>query len=190
MMADVGSSKAMYQWLRMGNEGGKPLCIQRPNGTDTANEAEIDRMTRAAWSPIYNRWQEGQEPNWTAFLRNFPPAPPPSDTAAAPLDQGDLVRALRRLNNRTAGGADGWRVQELKKMPRGFLTPPAHIHSCIEQGGPWPKAAQQILVTLLSKKGKPSPPQNEAYLCHPPPLQAVGGGALEKSCATAGEVGR
>ena len=117
----------------------------------------MDVLTREAWSPIYNRWREGGEPDWKPHLIHFPPSSGGSMQKCSPLDQPALSKGLKRLRNRAAGGADGWRVQELKKMPKCFLTPLAHIHGCIEQGAPWPAAAQQILVTLLSKKGKASP---------------------------------
>ena len=147
----------MYQWLRMGQEGGKPSCIRRPDGAMTANEMEIDQLTREAWEHIYCRWPAGQEPDWTAHRNRFPPPECSKEVPYLPLTKDDLLRAVRRLANRAAGGSDGWRVQELEAMPPCFLTPLAHIYTCIEHGAAWPVAAQQILVSLLSKKGKPSP---------------------------------
>ena len=73
ILGETGSAKAMYQWLRMGQEGGKPSCIRRPDGTMTANEMEIDQLTREAWAHIYSRWPEGEEPDGTAHRNRFPP---------------------------------------------------------------------------------------------------------------------
>ena len=105
----------------------------------------------------YCRWPPGEEPEWTAHRNRFPPPECTKEVSSVPLTKDDLLRAMKRLANRTAGGSDGWRVQELKTMPPCFLTPLAHIYTRIEHGAPWPVAAQQILVSLLSKKGKPSP---------------------------------
>ena len=61
------------------------------------------------------------------------------------------------MSGDTAGGLDGWRVQEIQAVPEVFHTSPCSIYKVVEEYGVWPTGAQQVLVSLLTKKGPPSP---------------------------------
>ena len=68
-----------------------------------------------------------------------------------------LRAALRKMSADTAGGLDGWRVQELQGVPERFHHSLLRIYRCVEDWGVWPEGTQQVSVSLLTKKGPPSP---------------------------------
>eukprot|EP00973_Karenia_brevis_P040424 5586703-Karenia_brevis.AAC.1 len=56
-----------------------------------------------------------------------------------------------------APGLDGWRVDELKVLPRVLLDHLAELLNLIEDTGVWPQALQQCAVSLIPKTGGSGP---------------------------------
>ena len=56
------------------------------------------------------------------------------------LDGQSLWKTLRRITSKSAAGCDGWRVDELKKLPVPLLDRLAVLLHVIEDTGAWPKA--------------------------------------------------
>eukprot|EP00973_Karenia_brevis_P068337 9506064-Karenia_brevis.AAC.1 len=55
------------------------------------------------------------------------------------------------MRNTQAAGADGWRVSELKHLPRDILTLLATCFNEIEKTGTWPSPLQHAFVSLIPK---------------------------------------
>ena len=63
----------------------------------------------------------------------------------------DLREALRRMDSKQQGGADGWRVAELKRLPSGFLDLLVELFTAVERAGRWPGALLEAVVSLIPK---------------------------------------
>ena len=69
----------------------------------------------------------------------------------AKLDGKALKRALGAMSSRTSPGIDGWRVAELKALPRVCFDRLADIFNAVETHGVWPLVLLTALVTLIPK---------------------------------------
>ena len=67
------------------------------------------------------------------------------------LDGKRLREVLARMRSSQAPGMEGWRVQELKALPRHLLDRLAAFFNLVEDTGVWPKPLQRALVSLIPK---------------------------------------
>ena len=126
--------------------------LQRPDGTLTANALEADKLLREAWVPIFQSYDDGEQPDWDAFYKDFGDCLPAH--SAMRLDRLDgcmLLQTLMRMANKSAPGADGWRVKELKSLPIQLLDRLAEIFNIVEDTGNWPDSFLLGMVSLISK---------------------------------------
>eukprot|EP00662_Eupelagonemidae_sp_cell21_P057018 gene57018-biopygen114705 len=70
-----------------------------------------------------------------------------------PLTAADLRRALGRMSSCSAGGLEGWRPAELKRLPLPLLELVATMLNCFEDTGEWPDALLEAFITLIPKDG-------------------------------------
>eukprot|EP00666_Eupelagonemidae_sp_cell4sb_P017767 gene17767-biopygen28024 len=115
--------------------------VTRPDGTVTANAAEIDALLRGAWAPIFQRYSaEKPEPAWAPFRERYRQYIPSHPQRLEPLTAADLRRTLARMSSRSAGGLEGWRPAELKRLPPPLLDLVAAMLNAFEETGEWPDA--------------------------------------------------
>ena len=68
-----------------------------------------------------------------------------------------IQETIRKMRAKQAPGMEGWRVAELKRLPKPILAWLADRFNAIEETGEWPAALLRALVTLLSKGKGPVP---------------------------------
>ena len=73
------------------------------------------------------------------------------------LEGCHLWKTLRRMKSKSAAGCDGWRVDELKRLPVPLLDRLASLFNVIEDTGAWPKALTVGIISLISKGEGTSP---------------------------------
>ena len=73
------------------------------------------------------------------------------------MDGTRLFRTLGRMRSKSAAGCDGWRAEELKRLPIPLLDRLATMFTAIERTGVWPRALTVGIVSLISKGEGTSP---------------------------------
>ena len=73
------------------------------------------------------------------------------------LDGERLRSTLSRMKSNTACGCDGWRMDELKRLPVPLLDRLASIFNAVEETGSWPAALTVGIVSIISKGEGTSP---------------------------------
>ena len=143
----------VYKFCRADQQGKVPL-LQKEDGSLTGNYAEMDRLLREEWEHTFCLYASIPRPLWLAFEqrygRYFPTPQPMQRTTITP--EG-LLEALRRMDPGTSIGPDGWRVSELKRLPRELLQRLCELLMSIEEKGGWPEALALGLVAPLPKGG-------------------------------------
>ncbi len=138
------------RWCK-GESPASTSILQRPDGSYTGDAAEIGAILRRSWDPIFAMYAKGGEPSWERFELRY------SDhIKSVPWEVSDMTgEELRVLLGRMSGsscvGIDGWRVEELKRLPTEILDMLADIFNLVEKLGKWPLSLQRALVTLIPK---------------------------------------
>ena len=128
------------------------FVTQHTNGTLTANCDEMDKLVCDSWMPIFQMYRSSEPPSWDAFHARFGAYCEGNTDMQLPALTGELLaKVLKRMRSKSAAGADGWQVRELKLLPIGVRERLACMLSIIEDNGVWPEALTQGLVTLISK---------------------------------------
>ena len=106
----------VYQWCKgLGDEAA--AMILRPDGTLTCNATEADEFLRACWLPIFQMYVDKEKPAWSDFYAEFGKYIVGADAqSCSDIDVAMLQRTLAKMANKSACGADGWRVSELKML--------------------------------------------------------------------------
>ena len=126
--------------------------LLKPDGSLTCDPNEVDELLHDAWMPIFQEHARNGAPAWSDFVNAFGDCI--SDTSpmsCGDLNAGMLRETLRGMANKSAPGADGWRVCELKALPDILLERLAILLNLIEQTGKWPDSLMLGLVSLISK---------------------------------------
>jgi ribonuclease HI len=159
--AHEGGSKAkIYKWLK--SEDKRPcnnLIFKRTDGSLTANVKEIHQLMRETWSPIYSRHADDPEVMKNAFLQEYRTEIDQlkQNCTVGPIDPMKLFSKCQAKNARTAGGLDGWSMEEIHRLPVLFWQAFASIVELAETGHGWPKVFGEILVASIPKPGPPEP---------------------------------
>jgi len=140
-----------YQWCK-GLQDEAASMLLKPDGSLTCDPREVDDLLHEAWMPILQEHANKGAPAWATFENEFGDC----IASASPMTCRDLTGAclrktLRRMANKSAPGADGWRVSELKALPDCILDRLATLFNQIELAGSWPEALKLGLVSLISK---------------------------------------
>eukprot|EP00662_Eupelagonemidae_sp_cell21_P057566 gene57566-biopygen5808 len=153
LKAEVTEPRRIFRWCKRATYK-TVYSVKRPDGSVTANAAEIDALLRGAWTPIFQRYSaEKPEPVWQHFKERYRRYIPSHPLRLAPLTADDLRRALNRMCARSAGGMEGWRPAELKRLPPPLLELVATMLNCFEETGEWPDALLEAFITLIPKDG-------------------------------------
>ena len=117
--AEGGSTS--FAWCK-GEANDKAEMIARLDGTLTCDSKEMDSLIRSAWLPIFCMYDTSPPPSWhdfeARFGQHFVGKHP---MQLEPLDGKSLQHTLRRMKSKSAAGCDGWRVNEMKKLPIALL---------------------------------------------------------------------
>ena len=62
-----------------------------------------------------------------------------------------LKTCLGKMRSEQAGGMEGWRVKELKRLPVALLNRLADFFELVEQYGRWPASLERAMVTFIPK---------------------------------------
>eukprot|EP00973_Karenia_brevis_P068979 9588479-Karenia_brevis.AAC.1 len=73
------------------------------------------------------------------------------------LNGARLREVLIRMRVGQACGMEGWRVEELKKLPDMLLHRLAILLNAVEKTGSWPLSLQRALVSFVPKGSKNDP---------------------------------
>ena len=125
--------------------------LKREDGLFTANAVEIDNLVHKAWMPIFRAYSSEPEPEWEPFSARFGAHIAKYPMQLQALEGKHLRQALEKMADAQAGGVEGWRVAELKRLPKPLLNRLAALFNVIEKTSRWPKCLERSLVTLVQK---------------------------------------
>eukprot|EP01060_Flectonema_neradi_P010365 TRINITY_DN1744_c0_g1_i8.p1 TRINITY_DN1744_c0_g1~~TRINITY_DN1744_c0_g1_i8.p1 ORF type:complete len:1749 (+),score=244.11 TRINITY_DN1744_c0_g1_i8:3140-8386(+) len=128
----------------------RTVLMQKANEEWTANCMEIDREMQSAWEPILRKYKEKPEPDWDRFWKRYQKYIQKHPMTCEDITTKDVAEALGRTSNRKAAGIDGFRVSELKALPKDVLPMIAELFNVIEDKG-WPEALLTALVSTIPK---------------------------------------
>ena len=131
-----------------------PLAIlKRSDGSITGDVAEMDKILRANWMPIFAKHESElhPEPDVQAFLTRFGHLIPEAKQKLAALTVNDLVSAVQKFASDGAGGLDGWKPLDLKRLTKPILGLLLHLFDAIESQGVWPDDLCWAGITLIPK---------------------------------------
>ena len=125
--------------------------MQTAAGDFVGSPAEIDALLHKAWDPILCYYTRDSEPCWEDFQKRFQTYMPRCHLEVGRLTGQRLKASLGKMRSEQAGGMEGWRVKELKKLPVVLLDRLAVLLEVVEQRGQWPSALERTLVTFIAK---------------------------------------
>ena len=110
-----------YEFAR----GGKPLrppVLERGDGSLTGNLQEMDTMLLEAWEPTFSMYSTTEPPSVAAFTERYRAhLPSRTELPLGNIQPDDLRYALKRMSADTAFGAEGWRRDELLRLPDSII---------------------------------------------------------------------
>ena len=146
-----GSRRMAYEFAR----GGKPLrppVLERPNGSLTGCLQEMEKMLTEAWEPTFCMYANMPPPSVTDFVDRYGAHIPARHGLAQTLiTVEDIKDALKRMSADKAFGAEGWRRDELLRLPENILALLAELYEMIECTGSWPQAVSLGVISMLPK---------------------------------------
>ena len=127
--------------------------IKLPDGSITGNIEKIDEELRRNWLPIFAKHRHGntEPPDATTFLNKYAEHIPYQPQTLSEITIDDLLWVQGKLNSSGAGGLDGWRPAEIKRIPMKILSFLKDLFNTIEATGEWPSALCTAGITLIPK---------------------------------------
>ena len=106
----------------------------------TAVPDEIDRIFRDEWSRIFKRPANESPPSWPQFATEYLEYVRPFPACDfSDLSRDELIWAAKRLHH-GAPGFDGWRPEELQRLPRAAWVLRRQILEAMSKQGKVPQA--------------------------------------------------
>ena len=131
-----------------------PLAVlKRSDGSLTGDVTEMDKILRENWMPIFAKHKANvhPEPDVQVFLNRFGHLIPEAKQELSTLTVDDLVHAVQKFATDGAGGLDGWKPLDLKRLTRSILRLLLHLFDVIESQGVWPDDLCWAGITLIPK---------------------------------------
>ena len=147
---------AVYQWLKDESDAPPVTFLSRPDGTATANLAEMDGLLQDVWRPINRKYATDPEPDPAAFLRRYGHHVRRVPMIASRLDGPHLRKGLSRMMP-SALGLDGWSQADLRSLPDWLLGWLAVLLREVKRLGKWPTRLAKGYTALVPKEGPPGP---------------------------------
>ena len=137
-----------FAWCK-GQANDRADMISRLDGSLTCDSEEMDSLVRSAWLPIFRMYASSPPPSWHVFKERFGKYFSKNHEMQFASVHGEQLRAtLLRMKSKTAVGCDGWRVDELKRLPTPLLDRLACLFDVIEETGCWPSALTVGIISL------------------------------------------
>eukprot|EP01064_Diplonema_japonicum_P000874 TRINITY_DN1058_c1_g1_i11.p1 TRINITY_DN1058_c1_g1~~TRINITY_DN1058_c1_g1_i11.p1 ORF type:complete len:903 (+),score=136.99 TRINITY_DN1058_c1_g1_i11:2748-5456(+) len=156
--ADFGDErKHITAWVKDSPEQ-KTEAVSTEEGV-TANLREMDAVMRKAWSAIFCAREPKDEPQFETFRKKYANFIGEKPMPQSAIDADLLKEVIRKKPDKGACGVDGWRISELKRLPKPILSGFADLFNLVERTGQWPEQITTALVTL-TPKGEGSAPLN------------------------------
>ena len=146
----------MYRWLKDESYAPPVTFRSRPDGTATANLAEMDGLLQDAWRPMNRKYAPDPEPDPAAFLRPFGHHVRRVPMIASQLDGPRLRKGVSRMKP-SALGLDGWSLADLRSLPERLLGWLGDLLRELERLGKWPARLTERYTALVPKEGPPGP---------------------------------
>eukprot|EP00959_Pyramimonas_sp_CCMP1952_P020398 430422-Pyramimonas_sp.AAC.1 len=104
---------------------------------------------RKTWDPIFNK----SDPNitWEKFLEKYGHLIKKESCELKVLNADDYHQAVQELSASRAVAGCGYRVQELKALPRKITELYCRVFQFIEDGGDWPESLLEVFASALRK---------------------------------------
>ena len=147
---------AVYRWLKDESYAPPVTFLTKPDGTATANLAEMDGFLHDAWRPINRKCVSDLEPHPAAFLRRYGSHMWCVPMIASQLDSPRLRKGLSRKKP-SDFGLDGWSRADLRSLPDKLLGWQADFLCDVERLGKWPACLAEGYTALISEEGLPGP---------------------------------
>ena len=147
---------AVYRWLKGESYAPPVTFLTRPDGTATANLAEMDALLQDAWRPINRKYALDPEPDPAAFLHRYGRHVQRVPMIALQLDGPRLRKGLSRMKP-SALGLDGWSLADLRSLPDRLPGWLADLLREVERLGKWPTCLAEGYTALIPREGPLGP---------------------------------
>ena len=145
----MSTQRNAFKYLR--NETpSMPHMLPDENNEITADIEEQLKGAIKAWS-VYLK--HNQIPEASKFLEEYQDEirETYSDCKIPNISPHELLRFIKKRQDEKAGGADGWRTVELKKLPLEIIELWCPIYELVEQLNEWPEVVPMCITTLIPK---------------------------------------
>ena len=142
-----------------GSPGQAADTVKKGNGELTAKVSEMDAILMEAWAPIHRMYTgDRAEPEFAPFAREYDGLFEKHPMQVEDVSGSDLLEMLKRRKKKSAAcGVDGWRMDELQRLPLPLMDGFAAFFNLVERTGKWPKGLLTALVSLIPKSEDLSP---------------------------------
>ena len=116
--------------------------LKRRDGTVTGDVMEMDSILRESWLPVFAKHGDGKspEPSVGAFVEGFGHHTPTHKQDLIDIEPDDIVALVMKLPSNGAGGLDGWKPMDLKRLGPEILGSLVHLFGAVEKCGRCPHA--------------------------------------------------
>ena len=131
-----------------------PLCIlKKDDGTVTGDVEEMDSILRSKWLPIFAKHADPGKPapRVEPFMERFGHLIEPYPQVLPPFTTQEIIDLVAKLPSAGAGGLDGWKPSEIKRLTPGFLKLLLELFKTIEKTGKWPDELCWASISLIPK---------------------------------------
>ena len=131
-----------------------PLAVlKRQDGTLTGDMADMDQLLRENLLPIFAKHpgDDHTEPEVEAFLLRFRHLIPRAQQQLGTLTEDDHCAIVQKFAADGAGGIDGWRLFDLKRLTKRIWGLLLHLFDAIEKERRWPDELCWACTSLIPK---------------------------------------
>eukprot|EP01061_Rhynchopus_euleeides_P032944 TRINITY_DN5492_c0_g1_i3.p1 TRINITY_DN5492_c0_g1~~TRINITY_DN5492_c0_g1_i3.p1 ORF type:complete len:953 (-),score=132.75 TRINITY_DN5492_c0_g1_i3:831-3539(-) len=150
--------------------------LRREDGSLSACPQEADELLRSvgAWGGYFRKYASTPEPRWDIFRQRFQQfLPDAAPMECPPITAADVSKALAKMSASTSPGLQGWRVHELRQLPRDLLMLFAEALNAVEKEGAWPEHLLHAMICLIPKPGSSGEPLSQRPISITPVLYRV-----------------
>ncbi|OLP98940.1 Retrovirus-related Pol polyprotein from type-1 retrotransposable element R2 [Symbiodinium microadriaticum] len=116
-----------------------------------ASFEDIQQELLALWRSKWQKHESVPPDRWTRILRFAEVYLPPIPMRYTPITLDDWKGALRRHNQGTSVGPDGWSIQDLTHLPDQLHLDLLRLFQAVESGGSWPCQMTVGFVCTIAK---------------------------------------
>ena len=113
---------------------------------------EIHKEIGKGWHSIFNQPETG---SFMEFHKRYRDYIKIAKAEVGKLEAEKLMEAAGEMKDQRAIASDGWRVEEIKQLPKAIIDIFVKLFEDIEDGGEWPTFMEEVYTTMIEKEEDP-----------------------------------